>query len=384
MDILINPYRDSTKDGYAKITEPLALHRLLPNYAPTPLRDAPLVARRLGVARVSVKDESSRCGMPAFKILGASYAVFRALGERLGGDAQLWHSLDAWKAALAPLRPLTLATATDGNHGRAVARMARLLELNARIFVPDGAAQARLDGIAGEGAEVVIVDGSYDEAVMRAAQEANDHCLVISDTAWEGYDTVPRWVIEGYSTLFQEIDMTLAAQNLPAPDVVAVQIGVGALAAAVVHHYRQADAPYQPLLVGVEPSDAACVLKSVAAGRILSLEGVQHSIMAGLNCGTPSPIAWEPMLTGIDLYLAIEDEWARIAMRALAQDGIVSGESGAAGMAGLMALWEASEAAATREALALQPNSHLLVISTEGATDPLAYQEIVQGGNFAE
>lgn len=378
MKVFLNPYRDPLKDIYTPLSEPLALHKLLPGYAPTPMRDAPNTAKRLGVGRVSVKDESSRFGMPAFKILGASYAVYRAFNRHLQREDTVWRSLDEWRSALAPLPPVRLATATDGNHGRAVARMARLLGLEARIFVPQGTAAARLEAIAGEGAEVVIVEGSYDEAVLLAAQEANEHCLVISDTAWEGYTDVPQWVIEGYSTMFNEIDIALAEQNTPPPDIMAVQIGVGALAAAMVHHYRQVGRTSSPTMVGIEPTDAACVLESMSAGNILSLAGVQHSIMAGLNCGTPSPIAWEPMMTGIDAYVAIDDHWAMEAMRTLAEDGIVSGESGAAGLAGLLAMREAAEFESVREMIPSAPDTHLLIISTEGATDPDSYQTIVQ------
>jgi diaminopropionate ammonia-lyase len=382
MKFLLNPHRDSSHYTYTPLTEPLELHRLFPAYAPTPLRDAPITAKRLGVGRVSVKDESSRFGMPAFKILGASYAVYRALNRYLGREEnRVWESLEAWRAALAPLRPLRLATATDGNHGRAVARMAQLLGLEARIFVPAGAAPARLEAIAGEGAEVVMVDGSYDEAVLLAAEEENERCLVISDTAWEGYTDVPQWVIDGYSTMFNEIDFAITEQGLPSPNVMAVQIGVGALAAAMVRHYRQRGQTSAPVIVGVEPTDAACVLESVAVGEILSLEGAQHSIMAGLNCGTPSPIAWGPMVTGIDAYVAIDDEWAMEAMRTLAEDGIVSGESGAAALAGLLAIREDATFEAVRETIPFHPKSHLLVISTEGATDPVAYQRILDGSN---
>ncbi len=382
MRFLLNPYRNSSQDTYSPLTEPSELHRLLPAYAPTPLRDAPLTAKRLGVGRVSVKDESSRFGMPAFKILGASYAVYRALNRYLGREEnRVWESLAAWRTALSPFRPLRLATATDGNHGRAVARMARLLGLEARIFVPTGAAPTRLEAIAGEGAEVVMVDGSYDEAVGLAAEEANERCLVISDTAWEGYTDVPQWVIDGYSTMFNEIDFAITEQGLPSPNVMAVQIGVGALAAAMVRHYRQRGQTSAPVIVGVEPTDAACVLESVEAGQILSLEGAQHSIMAGLNCGTPSPIAWGPMVTGIDAYVAVDDEWAMEAMRTLAEDGIVSGESGAAALAGLLAIREDAMFEAVRETIPFHPKSHLLVISTEGATDPVAYQRILDGSN---
>jgi diaminopropionate ammonia-lyase len=379
MKAFLNPHTASLADSYEPLQAPLALHRILPGYAPTPLKNAPMVAQRLGVARVSVKDESYRFGMPAFKILGASYAVYRAIGARLPKPPAVWESLVAWKEALTPLLPLTLATATDGNHGRAVARMAQLLGLNARIFIPQGAAPARIGAIESEGATVVLVDGSYDDAVQQASLEANEHCLVISDTAWEGYTEVPQWVIEGYSTMLNEVDATLEAQHLRPPTVVAVQIGVGALAAAVVRHYRQKGQPVHPKIIGVEPTDAACVLESVIAGQLRSLQGVQHSIMAGLNCGTPSPIAWNAMLTGIDLYLAIDDKWACEAMRGLAKDGIVSGESGAAGLAGLLALQEAEEFETIRNTFSLASTDHVLIISTEGATDPTSYQQIVEG-----
>lgn len=381
MRILKNPYFDPEQNDYATILAPLGLHRTLPGYAPTPLRDAPTAAKRLGVAKVSVKDESSRCGMPAFKILGASYAVFRAISAHLGHPPIVWGTLDEWKASLHASVPFILATATDGNHGRAVARMARLLGLQAKIFVPMGTAQARLDAIRSEGADLVIVNGSYDDAVRQAADAASERCLIISDTAWDGYEAVPQWVIKGYSTMFNEIDAAQRAQGIPAPDIVAVQIGVGALAAAVVHHYRRPGQHPQPLLVGVEPTGAACVLESIAKGQILSLKGPQHSIMAGLNCGTPSRVAWAPMLTGINYYVAIEDDWARDAMRILAADGIESGESGSAGLAGLLALRETDTLSKSGNWFPFNDASHVIVISTEGATDPVAYRDIVQGNS---
>ncbi|HEX5690805.1 MAG TPA: pyridoxal-phosphate dependent enzyme, partial [Roseiflexaceae bacterium] len=217
---------------------PLEFHRRLPGYAPTPLVEAPLLAATLNIGRLWVKDEASRLGLPAFKILGASWACYLALQELMGGAIGAWNTLDELAEQLAPLRPLTLAAATDGNHGRAVARTARLLGFAARIFVPAGTAAARIEAIESEGAQVLVVDGTYDEAVALAAKEAGPRCLVISDTAWPGYETVPRDVIAGYSTIFWEIDDELARRGEPPPDLVVVQIGVGALAAAVVRHYR--------------------------------------------------------------------------------------------------------------------------------------------------
>lgn len=376
MHVLLNPLRDPSQDHYPAMMEPLALHRILPGYAATSLIDVPELAQALGIGRVSIKDEALRLGLPSFKILGASYAIYRALAEKLG-RYRLWSNLDEWRMALQPLRPCMLTTATDGNHGRAVAYMARILGLQARIYVPQGTAQARIEAIASEGAELIQFDGSYDAAVARAAQDANERCLVIADTALGSAAPVPAWVIDGYSTIFNEIDAALDQQNTSYPDVFVVQMGVGALASACVRHYRQAGHT-KPYIIGVEPDQAACIFESLRAGQSISLPGIQHSIMAGLNCGTPSALAWPTIAAGLDMCVAIEDEWACEAMRALAHAGIVSGESGAAGLAGILALVEQSRQGGLELALPFGPTSHMLIISTEGATNPEAYQQILR------
>jgi diaminopropionate ammonia-lyase len=365
---LRNPLRGEVRPSLPS-GDPLEVHRRLPGYAPTPLQQAPSLAEALGLGEVWVKDESSRMGLPAFKILGASWAVYRALSERLGEDPEPWETVEDLAERFASLRPLTLATATDGNHGRAVARMARLLGLQARIYVPAGTAPARMAAIASEGAEVEVVLGSYDDAVRRAAEQASREVAVVPDTALYGFEPEPRWVIEGYTTIFREVD-----EQARGPfDVVTVQMGVGALAASVVSHYR----PGGARIVGVEPDQAACVLASVVAGEIVSLPGHQDSIMAGLNCGTPSPMAWPAVSAGLDLLVAVEDERAREAMRALASEGITSGETGAAGLAGLLEALTGPGSSGTREYLKLDDRSRALVLSTEGATDPDAYRKIV-------
>ncbi len=300
-------------------TDAVAFHRALPGYAPTPLVDARTVAEALRVARVWVKDESSRFGLPAFKILGASWAIHRALEER--GD-----------------RP-RLACATDGNHGRAVARVARQRGLEATVFVPAGMIAARRAAIAAEGARVEVVEGSYDEAVERAGATG---ALLIQDT---GDDQVPRWIVEGYGTIGEEIDVE--------PDVVAVQIGVGSFAAAMVHRFAGAR------IIGVEPASAACALASVAAGKPVEVPGPHDSVMAGLNCGRVSPGAWPVISRGIEAFAAVSDDRARDAVALLARDGITAGESGAAGLAGLLAF---------RDELALEPDDSVLLINTEGDT----------------
>jgi diaminopropionate ammonia-lyase len=373
---LSNPLADTGQNLEPAGRAPLDLHRRLPEYAITPLADAPGLASALGVGRVWVKDESWRLGLPAFKILGASWAVYRALERRSGGSIGEWGDVEELRGRLGPLLPMTLAAATDGNHGRAVARMAKLLGLGARIFVPADMAAARIEAIESEGAEVVVVPGTYDEAVARSAEEAGEHCLVISDTSWPGYEDVPRWVIDGYSTILWEVSDELGRREEEGPTLVVVQIGVGAFAAAVTRHFRSPGVSPRPRILGVEPARAACALASAEAGGIVHLPGPHGSIMAGLNCGSPSVVAWPTVSRGIDLFVAIEDDRAREAMRMLAGAGIVSGETGAAGLAGLLAL---SREEGGRRTLGLTEETRVLVFNCEGATDPEAYGRIVAG-----
>src|SRR5215212_6901836 len=328
---------------------PMRFHRCLPGYAETPLVDAPALAGTLGVGKVLVKDESSRLGLPAFKVLGASWAVYRSLEERLpeGGFGD-WETLEELKERLEPLRPLDLVAATDGNHGRALARVARLLGLGARIFVPEGMAAARREAIAGEEAEVIVVEGTYDEAVERSAAEESERGLVISDMSWPGYERITSWVIEGYSTMLWEIDDELERRKEAGPDLVVVQVGVGAFAAAVARHFRSPGASPRPKLMSVEPASADCLLESVEAGSIMSVPGPHDSIMSGLNCGRLSLVAWPTVLRGIDLLVAIDDEPAHEAMRLAADSGVVSGETGAAGLGGLLEILRTGGAEARR------------------------------------
>lgn len=352
---------------------PLAFHRRLPGYAPTPLVDAPELARLFGVRQVLLKNESSRLGLPAFKILGASWAVYRTLKARLGKSLEPWRDLHELVERLAPLRPLTLATATDGNHGRAVARVAKMFAFAAKIYVPSGTAQVRIDAITSEGAQVEIVHGTYDEAVERAACDANERCLIISDTSWPGYEDIPRRVAEGYSTIMWEIEDELARRGEELPDLVAVQFGVGALAAAVVRQYRK-----RSRILSVEPLHAACALASVEAGEIVTVPGPHDSIMAGLNCGRVSLVAWPFVSSGIEAFIAIGDDRAREAMRALHRVGITAGETGASGVAGLLELLTGARSVEYREALRIDENTRVLSFITEGATDPRSYTEIVR------
>jgi diaminopropionate ammonia-lyase len=350
---------------------PLSFHRSLPGYAATPLRFLPRLTAHAGAGGVWLKDESSRFGLPAFKVLGASWAVSRVLAERLGEPA-LAGDLPGLRARLAGAPPLVAAT--DGNHGRAVARVAAWLGLPARIYLPAGAAPARLAAIAGEGATVVEDDGSYDDAVANAAAWAAAHGgQLVQDTGFPGYEEIPDRVAEGYATLFWEIDEQLAAAGEPAPDLCLVQVGVGALAQAAIAHWKRPVAEGRTRVVGVEPVGAECVLAALQAGRIVTLPGHQHSLMAGLNCGTASSTAWPWLQRGLDGVVTVEDPRAEEAMRALAAEGVVAGETGAAGTAALL---ELAATGALAEAAGVE-RPRVLLLSTEGATDPVSWERIV-------
>lgn len=341
-----------------------AFHRTIPGYAPTPLHDCRELAAELGLGGLYVKDEGHRFGLNAFKALGAAWALHR-IRERHDGA-------------------MTVATATDGNHGRAVAWAARQLGLPAVVFIPAHSAVARVEHIRREGARVELVEGSYDDAVGRCADESAAHrWQVVADTGYPGYLVIPHWIVEGYGTLFGEIDEQLDAARLPPPDVVLVQAGVGGLLHAAVQHYRARTE--QPRLVAVEPEQADALFTSIdsADGAPTPSRGRQDSIMAGLNCGLVSLAAWPVVRGGVDVFLTIPDELAEDAMRRLAHPAgtdpsIVAGESGAAGLAGLLALREAPELVGARESLSLGRASRILVINTEGATDPIGYRRIVE------
>ncbi|MEV5650624.1 diaminopropionate ammonia-lyase [Nocardia sp. NPDC052254] len=361
--VLANPAANGRSAECADSAPVSRFHGSLPDYQPTPLVSAPSLAERLGVGSVHVKDESNRLAMPSFKILGASWATFRVLCDVFGADPDVVADLDGLRRLVADSE-LTLVAATDGNHGRALARMAGLLGLDAQILVPQDMVAARIQAIEDEGAEVVVVPGTYDEAVSASARLADDRHIVVSDTSWEGYRQVPGWVIDGYSTIVAEVSEQLAASGERAPTVVVVQIGVGAFASAMIRGFL----PRGARIIGSEPTLAACVLESVRAGRLARVGGRLDSSMAGLNCGTPSPIAWPEMRSGISTLVAVDDADAEEAMRALASVGVVSGESGAAGLAALLAFGPE---------LDLRADDRVLIISTEGATDPVAYAKIV-------
>src|SRR3954469_12051627 len=312
-----------------------AFHRALPDYAMTPLVELPALATELGVGRVLVKDESSRLGLPAFKVLGASWACHQVLSEAPGS---------------------MLVTATDGNHGRAVARMAAHFGVEATVFVPQLMLPQTAAPIADEGATVVRVDGDYDDAVRGAAAFATERPgrALVQDTAWEGYERVPAWIVEGYETLLAEVD----AQLRGPPDLGAGPVGVGSLAEAVVRHYRRQGAAH-PAVLAVEPDTAACLLASLTVGHSTTVP-TAATVMAGLNCGTVSHSAWPVLRAGCDAAVAVTDEEALRAVADLEALGVSSGPSGAAALAGVRA---ALAHPARRAALGVGDDAVLVLLS---------------------
>jgi diaminopropionate ammonia-lyase len=326
------------------------------------------LANRISVADVMVKDESSRLGMNAFKILGVSYAVDRLLGENRISKGSV------------------LVCATTGNHGRAVARSAREHGLAATVYVPAGAATARIKAIEEEGATVVVVDGNYDDAVRLATADATRHgWTIISDTAWPGYEEIPRLIMAGYTKLMEEAEGQWAPE--PPPDMVLVQAGVGGLTGAVLSWLCHRFGAKRPFTIVCEPTSAACYLESARAGKPVSLRGPFNTSMAGLASGEVSSIAWPSIAAAADAFVAIDDEPSFQTMLGLAHpiDGdpvIVAGASGACGLATLLEVLRDEELRAVREASGLNTLSRVLVINTEGATDPELYDRVTAASEF--
>ncbi len=348
---------------------PAAFHALLPDYSATPLIDVPSLAAGLTVGRVLVKDESSRLGLPSFKALGASWAVHQLLVTEAGEEWPGPHGLPGLRRLAAARPGLVLVTATDGNHGRAVARMARLVGAAARVVVPAVVTGQAAAAIAAEGAEVVTVPGGYDEAVAAADRwvRGQPGAVLVQDTAWPGYEQVPGWIAEGYSTLFAELDEQLPGDGTPA--LVVVPVGVGSLAQAAIAHYRGSGRGMDTPLLAVEPDTAACALASLRAGRPVTVR-TGHTVMAGLNCGTVSALAWPYLAGGLDAAVAVSDQQAERAMAELAAVGVSSGPSGAASLAGARAAVTGPGSAERRSVLAVGPAATVVLLNTEAAPSP--------------
>lgn len=365
-------------------------HKSFPQYTVTPLAHLKEMASHLGVGEFFVKDESYRFGLNAFKVLGGSFAMARYIAQKLGRDVS---EIDYDYLTSDKLREefgqATFFTATDGNHGRGVAWAANKLGQKAVVHMPKGSTKARFDNIAKEGAAVTIEEVNYDECVRMAAAEANEtpNGVIVQDTAWDGYEEIPAWIMQGYGTMAMEACDQMKEAGIDRPTHVFVQAGVGSLAGAVQGFFANRYPGNCPTTVVMEAEIAACLYKSAAGkdGKIRFAEGDLQTIMAGLACGEPNTISWDILRNHSSFFVSCPDWVAAKGMRMLGAPlkgdaQVVSGESGAVGMGLIATLMESDEYKELRDAIGLDENSKIVMFSTEGDTDPENYKKIVWNG----
>lgn len=363
-----NKIADNATTAILKNSNAISFHRSLPVYRPTPLVHLPALAKHLGVAGIHVKDESYRFGLSAFKGLGASYAIYELLKQNPGIT--------------------TFCTATDGNHGRAVAWSAIQAGKKAVVFVPKDTTPYRMAAIEKEGASVIKIEGNYDETCAHA--EAISHqegWQLVQDTAWEGYEEIPAYIMAGYFTHFIELENSMHSLPKPNIDIVFLQAGVGSWAASAVWYYLNRYGVNRPKLVLVEPAESDGIMESLKQGYRTHPKGNLKTIMAGLNCGIPSLTAWEILQNGVDAAISVPDTIAVKAMQLLhtpkeMDPPIISGESGVGGLAGCIALLEDIQYKEVKHSLGITKNSTILLYSTEGATDPEHYNSVIAGAHL--
>ncbi|MFY1067683.1 diaminopropionate ammonia-lyase [Enterococcus sp. AD013-P3] len=365
-----------------------SFHQSFPQYNETPLADLKQMAGLLGLKDFFVKDESYRFGLNAFKVLGGSYAIANYIAEETGKDvAELDYDTLTSPQLKEEFGQATFFTATDGNHGRGVAWAANKLGQKSVVLMPKGSAKSRFDNIAKEGAQVTIEDVNYDECVRMANKmaEETDHGVMVQDTAWEGYEKIPTWIMQGYGTMASEAGEQLAAQG-KRPTHIFVQAGVGSLAGAVIGYFSNLYKENPPKMIVMEAQAADCLYKSALGkdGKIRFVEGDLQTIMAGLACGEPNTISFDILENHVDAFVSCPDWVAAKGMRMLAaplkgDDQVISGESGAVGMGLVATLMQDPEYADLKDFLGLNKDSEVLMFSTEGDTDPENYKHIVWG-----
>lgn len=331
-----NPRRVREERSH-RLNFPRAFHVRLPGYAPTPLLELPDLAVELGLARLWVKDESRRFQMHGFELLGASWALYREVLGRLMRRVK-WDTVDELVAKIEPVGALRIVVVSDNHFGVAAARAARLFGFTCAAYVPAGSSPVRLRVLEAEGAIVTPVVGGYDAALAEAARETDPHTVVLSDSSWPGYDEIPQWVTEGYTTVFEEAVDEITNRGGADPSHLFVPLGVGALAASAGDYFRVERFSADLCLVGVEPIGSPCFVESVAADRRVAMSDPAPSIMEGIARGLPSPLAWDVVSATFDAFVAITDEQASAAVERLAEHGIAASPAGAAALGGLLAV----------------------------------------------
>ena len=367
-------------------------HNSFPQYTVTPLARLDGMAKYLGLGGLFVKDESYRFGLNAFKVLGGSFAMARFIAKMVERDvSEMTYDYLTSEAFKEEFGQATFFTATDGNHGRGVAWAANKLGQKAVVHMPKGSSQSRYENIKKEGAQVTIEDVNYDDCVRMAAAEAAEtwHGVVVQDTAWEGYEEIPAWIMQGYGTMAAEAGEQLRQINVNRPTHVFVQAGVGSLAGAVVGYFTNLFPNDPPKFVVMEAMAADCLYQGALAGdgKPRIVEGDLQTIMAGLACGEPNIISWDILRNHVSAFVSCPDWVSARGMRMLGapvkgDPRVISGESGAVGMGLLSSIMEDEAYKDLREQLALDKNVQALMFSTEGDTDPDKYMSITWGGEY--
>ncbi|MGE5652767.1 MAG: diaminopropionate ammonia-lyase [Bacillota bacterium] len=376
----------------AELSDAVVFHHSIPGYQPTPLRLLPQLANHLGVGAIMIKDESYRFGLNSFKALGCSYTMGRYLSRLVDPSSHGCLSFTDIRSARdrSVLGEITFVTATDGNHGRGVAWAAKMLGHKAVVYLSKGAAAARLWAIRELGAEATVTDLNYDDAGRHAAEQAERHgWVLVQDTAWDGYTEIPGWIMQGYATVMAEAIGQQKELGIERPTHILLQAGVGSFAGAAAAAALSSGAGYDPKIIIVEPDQADCFYRSALAGdgRPHAVTGELATIMAGLACGEPNPIAWNLLRDHADCFVSCSDDVAATGMRILgnplnSDPRVVAGESGAATMGFLYAVLTSQKMRELRERLSLGPDSRVLLVSTEGDTDPANYRHVVWEGAY--
>ncbi|MGP1411074.1 MAG: diaminopropionate ammonia-lyase [Peptoanaerobacter stomatis] len=373
-----------------EISKARNFHKKFDIYEPTPLARLTELSAKLGVKEFLVKDESKRFGLNAFKVLGGSYAIGNFLAEKLEKNIdEVDFDMLKSKETKGKLGDITFYTATDGNHGRGVAWAANQLGQKSVVYMPKGSSQYRLDKIKAEGADASITDMNYDEAVRLADKNAKaTGGEVIQDTAWEGYVKVPMWIMQGYGTLMLEAVEQMKEYGIDAPTHVFLQAGVGAMAGAVQGMIASIYPENRPITAIVEPEVANCIFRSAENKKMTNVTGDMFTIMAGLACGEPNPIGWDIMKDYSDAFISCPEYVAADGMRVLGNPlgndpKVISGESGAVTSGIVYEILTDENLKELKEKLKIDENSKILVISTEGDTDPDNYRKIVWDGEFS-
>ncbi|MGO5072558.1 diaminopropionate ammonia-lyase [Clostridium sporogenes] len=379
--------------GEEEIKKARNFHQSFPQFTKTPLVDLSNLAKHLGIAGIYVKDESYRFGLNAFKVLGGSFSMGKYLAKRLGKDiSELSYEKLTSEEARKKLGDITFITATDGNHGRGVAWTATQLNQKSIVYMPKGSSLTRLENIRKEGAKASITEFNYDDAVRLAASEAKENgWVMVQDTAWEGYEEIPTWIMQGYGTMASEALEQLRELNVEKPTHIFVQAGVGSLAGAVQGYFASVFKDECPITVIVEADEADCLYRSAAAGdgKPRAVTGDMPTIMAGLACGEANTIGWEVLKSYSSTFVSCPDWVSANGMRMLGNPikedkKIISGESGSVTSGLLNAIMTNDDMKELREQLKLDENSRVLLFSTEGDTDPDKYRKIVWNGEYSK